>query len=131
MPWVLAQPDRTNRVNHPFKGTVEGRGSRHIWLSRQGLPVTVDYDNGPQFRPDWCGEYCTHYIIQRIRIYCQMRIGQWESGTIKRVRHEKCSHRPLSRRLDRCDHMIQNGSQCKLRPLRALSGMWNVICIVT
>ena len=48
----------------------------------------------------------------------------------------------LSRRLDRCDRVIQdesgdyrgymcNTSQWKLRSLRVNSGMGNVICIVT
>ena len=52
-------------------------------------------------------------------------------------------NRPLSRRLDRCDRVIQdesgdsNGgnvcltSQCELRSLRVNSGMLNVIRIVT
>ena len=55
------------------------------------------------------------------------------------------TNRPLSRRLDRCDRVIQdeygdcngsrglmcNMSQCELRPFRVNSGMLNVIRIVT
>ena len=53
---------------------------------------------------------------------------------------ETDSYRPLSRRLDRCDRVIQdetgdsnggNTSQCDLRSLRVNSGMLNVIRIVT
>ena len=47
-------------------------------------------------------------------------------------------YRSLSRRLDRCDRLIQNessgtfgGNVDKLHSLRANSGMCNVICIVT
>ena len=58
-------------------------------------------------------------------------------------RNLHCDVMPLSRRLDRCDRVIQdesgdstpgvmcNTSQCELRSLRVNSGMLNVIRIVT
>ena len=37
-------------------------------FSRQGWPVTIKSDNGPQFRSDEFGDYCTHYAIQHLRV---------------------------------------------------------------
>ena len=37
-------------------------------FSRQGWPMTIKPDNGPQFRSDEFGEYCTHYAIQHLRV---------------------------------------------------------------
>ena len=35
-------------------------------FSRQGWPMTIKSDNGPQFRSDEFGDYCTHYAIQHL-----------------------------------------------------------------
>ena len=80
---------------------------------------------------------CGIIEICREKIACNVMTGLRSRCISKRI------NRPLSRRLDRCDRVIQSEtkdpfggnvyytSQCKLHSLRANSGMCNVICIVT
>ena len=61
-------------------------------FSRQGWPMTIKSDNGPQFRSDEFGDYCTHYAIQHLRV-----TAKWRRRKTECVNHETCAHSPGSR----------------------------------
>ena len=60
-------------------------------FSRQGWPMTIKSDNGPQFRSDEFGEYCTHYAIQHLRVTAKWaqangEVERQNASIMKRVR---------------------------------------------
>ena len=58
-------------------------------FSRQGWPMTIKPDNGPQFRSDEFGEYCTHYAIQHLRVTAKwaQAIGEVERQNASIMKH--------------------------------------------
>ena len=60
-------------------------------FSRQGWPMTIKSDNGPQFRSDEFGDYCTHYAIQHLRVTAKWaqangEVERQNASIMKRVR---------------------------------------------
>ena len=60
-------------------------------FSRQGWPMTIKFDNGPQFQSDEFGEYCTHYAIQHLRVTAKWaqangEVERQNASIVKRVR---------------------------------------------
>ena len=60
-------------------------------FSRQGWPMTIKSDNGPQFRADEFGDYCTHHAIQHLRVTAKWaqancEVERQNASIMKRVR---------------------------------------------
>ena len=60
-------------------------------FSRQGWPMTIKPDHGPQFRSDEFGEYCTHYAIRHLRVtpkvaHANGEVERQNASIMKRVR---------------------------------------------